>query len=177
MATKTISGNGTIASTDFKTVTWTGKTKGGQPIVITMNDAINLGNIDWTFAEKDDVVGSITFTSTYDNTDEASSSNAEPWSVSINSDQPSGAAEIVLGAGVFAIGGTDVALTRGGGKFTVTREYRRINADGDRGAVKGRIVMEGSEATLTMNVLTMLTNIANLYPALTVTPPPSPQTT
>lgn len=161
-----VSGTGTITSTDYKSVKWVGKTKGGNAITINMPKAINLGNIDWTMAEKDDVVAAITFTAVYTNTDAASSSNAEPWSIDIDSAQVSGAAEIMLGVGVFYIDDNPIALTRGGGQFTVTREFRRINADGDRGAVEGRIVMEGSEATLTMNVLTILTNITDLYPAL-----------
>ena len=161
-----MTGTGVIASTDYHSVKWTGKTKGGNAIVIEMPKAINLGDIDWSLKEKDDVVASITFTAVYDNTDEASSSNAEPYTITLDSSQTSGASEIVLGAGIFSIDGVDVALTRGGGQFKVAREYRRINADGDRGAVEGRIVCEGSEATLTMNVLTILTNIASLYPCM-----------
>ena len=78
----------------------------------------------------------------------------------------SGAGEIVLGAGVFYIGSTAVALTRGGGSFVVEREYREINADGDRGAVKDRVVIESSRAKLTMNILTMLTRLTDIYPAI-----------
>ena len=47
--------------------------------------------------------------------------------------------DIILGDGVFAIGATDVGLTRGGGTLTIEREYRTIEADGDYGPVKGRI--------------------------------------
>lgn len=72
----------------------------------------------------------------------------------------------MLGAGVFYIGSTAVALTRGGGQFSVEREFRNINADGDRGPVEGRISMEGSVATLTMNVLTILTKVTDLYSAM-----------
>ena len=47
MATKVITGNGgIIAPSDFHNVTWTGKTKGGAPIKITLENAINKGNID-----------------------------------------------------------------------------------------------------------------------------------
>lgn len=68
-----------------------------------------------------------------------------------------------------SIDGTDIALTRGGSQFTVTREFRNINADGDRGTVNGRVVMDGSEATLTVNALTFLNHITTIYPAVTVT--------
>lgn len=166
MANTTIKGTGVITSADFKSVVWTGVTKGGQAVVITLNKAINMGNIDWTFAEKDDTVAAVTFTAVYSNTDAAASSTEEPFKIEIDG-ETSGAASIMLGAGVFSIGGTEVALTRGGGQFTVEREFREINADGDRGPVEGRVVMDGSRATLTLNALTILTNIADLYPAMT----------
>ena len=69
---------------------------------------------------------------------------------------------------MFYVGSTAVALIRGGGQWTVEREYREINADGDRGPVKGRVVMEGSRATLTMNALTMLTRLTDLYTSIEV---------
>lgn len=68
--------------------------------------------------------------------------------------------------GIFYIGENAVALTRGGGKFTVTREFRNINADGDRGPVKGRIALDASTATLTLSALQILTKITDLYPAI-----------
>ena len=166
MATNTLTGTGAVTSADFRTVKWEGLTKGGNAVTITLENAINMGNIDWTFAEKNDVVPSVTFTSCYTNTDTASSSTAEAWKIEVDGATLPGASEIVLGAGKFYIDGELIALTRGGGQFTVTREYRRINADGDRGPVKGRIVMETSEATLTANVLTMLTKVTDLYTSI-----------
>lgn len=168
MAVKTLIGNGEIAAADFKAIKWAGTTKGGNPVVINLKNGINMGNIEWTMAEKNDIVPAITFTACYENTDTASNSNIEPWSIEYDDDTTAGASEIILGAGVFYIGGTAVALTRGGGSFTVEREYREINADGDRGAVKGRIVMESSRATLTMNVLTMLTKLSDIYTSIEV---------
>lgn len=168
MATTKYIGNGEISSADFKEVKWVGKTKGGDAITITLKDAINMSNIDWTFAEKNDVVPQLVFTACYGNTDSASDSNIEPWSIEIETSITSGASEILLGAGVFYVGGTAVALTRGGGSFNVEREYRQINADGDRGPVKNRVVMESSVATLTMNALTMLTKLADLYTSIEV---------
>jgi len=168
----TYTGSGVVDSTDFKTVKWTGKTKGGNSVVITLNNAINMGNIDWTFAEKDDVVAEAVFTATYSNTNAMVSTSddyAEPWSVQVTGTDTTAAGNIMLGAGVISIGDTDVALTRGGGKFTVEREFRNINADGDRGPVKDRVVMEGSTATLTVNALQILTAMSDLYPALSTT--------
>lgn len=75
--------------------------------------------------------------------------------------------DIILGDGVFAIGGVDIALTRGGGQFTIEREYRLIQADGDYGPVKGRIRKVGSVAKLVVNALELLpANIPKLYPAM-----------
>ena len=166
MATTTYMGTGEIVSADFKSVKWVGKTKGGQDVIIELFNAINMGNIEWTFAEKNDVVPSMEFQACYTNTDSASTSTTEPFTVTVDSATTAGASEIILGAGIFYVGGTQVALTRGGGSFTVEREFREINADGDRGAVKGRVVIESSRAKLTLNVLTMLTKLTDLYPAI-----------
>lgn len=161
-------GTGAVDAADFKEISWVGLTKGGNAVTIKLHNAINMGNIDWTFAEKNDVVPSVEFTACYDNTDAASSSTIEPFEIEINGTVTPGASEIILGAGKFYIGETLVALTRGGGQFTVEREYREINADGDRGAVKGRVVMEGSRPKLTMNVLTMLSSVSSIYSSLQV---------
>lgn len=78
--------------------------------------------------------------------------------------------DIILGDGVFTIGTTDIALTRGGGQFTVEREYREIAADGDYGPVKGRIRKVRSVARLTLNALEMLpANLPKFYPSTTLT--------
>src|SRR5690606_27203181 len=76
---------------------------------------------------------------------------------------------IILGEGVFAINGTDVGLTRGGGQFVVEREYREVNADGDYGPVKGRIRKTRSVARLTMNLLEIIVdNLSQYWPATQV---------
>lgn len=166
MATTKYIGTGEVISADFRSIKWIGKTKGGKDVVIEVSNAINMGNIEWTMAEKNDVVQNIEFQACYTNTDSASASNTEPWSITIDSSTTAGASEIVLGAGVFYVDGTAVALTRGGGAFNVEREYREINADGDRGAVKGRVVMESSRAKLSFNALTMLTRLTDIYNAI-----------
>lgn len=75
--------------------------------------------------------------------------------------------EIILGDGVFAIGAINIAITRGGGQFTVEREYRQIEADGDYGPVKGRIRKTSSVAKLAISTLEILaTNLPKMYPAL-----------
>lgn len=165
---KIYTGNGgNVATTDFHELTWTGKTKGGQACKITLTDAINKGNIDWTLAEKNEVVPSLAFEACYSNTDaQATEATACPWKIEIDGEVAAGAKEILLGLGVFAIDGKDVALVRGGGQFTVEREFRDIAADGDKGSVKDRVVIDAERAKLSLNVLTMLTSIASMYPAM-----------
>lgn len=158
-------GTGVVTSADFKTVKWVGKDKGGKAVTITIDNAINMGNLDWTFAEKDDTVAAIEFTGAYENTDGVATDTKEPWELEVEG-VTSGASEILLGAGIFYIGEDAIALTRGGGKFLVEREYREIGADGDRGPVKDRVTMDRSVPKLSMNVLTILTRVADLYPAI-----------
>lgn len=158
-------GSGIITDADFKACKWVGKTKGGSAITIEFEKAINMGNINWAFADKDDTVAEIVMTAVYKNTDNAATDTKEPWTIDV-AGADSGAKEIMLGAGVFYIEDTAIALTRGGGSFTVERTYREINADGDMGPVEGRISLDRSVATLTMNVLTILSRVADLYPAM-----------
>ena len=161
-----VKGTGAVTDADFKVVSWTGKTKDGKSVTISLTNAINLGDIDWTFAEKDDTVPQIVFTSAYTEAEQASGTG-EPWSILIDGTTASQTVNsILLGAGVFAVGGVTIGLTRGGGSFKVTREFRRINADGDRGAVKGRVVCEGAEATLTLNALEFIADVPTLYAAI-----------
>ena len=168
----TIKGTGIVTSADFQDITWTGKTKAGKSVVITLKNAVNMSNIDLSMVEKDDTVAQLTFTGTYDNTNHmvgTTSDYEEPWSISYAGSANDGAADsILLGAGIVSIGGTDVALTRGGSEFHVEREFRNINADGDRGTVQGRVVIDAAEATLTVNALTFLTSMANIYSAINV---------
>lgn len=65
--------------------------------------------------------------------------------------------KILLGNGVFTVGTTPIALTRGGGSFEVEREFRDIQADGDYGPVEGRVVVDREVAKLTVNGLDMFT--------------------
>ena len=162
-------GTGAVDAADFREISWVGLTKGGNAVTIKLHNAINMGNIDWTFAEKNDVVPSIEFTACYENTDSASDSTLEPFEIEVNGTVTSGASEIILGAGKFYIDGTLVALTRGGGQFTVEREFREINADGDRGPVKDRVVIDASRATLTVNALTFLTSMTNVFAGISAT--------
>lgn len=168
---KTITGNGgNVATTDFHVLTWTGKTKGGVACKITLENAINKGNIDWALAEKNEVVPALEFEACYNNTDsQADETTTCPWKIEIEGEVTAGAKEILLGLGVFAIDDVEVALVRGGGQFTVEREFRDIAADGDKGSVKDRVVIDAERAKLSLNVLTMLTSIKAMYPALAET--------
>lgn len=166
---KTIRGFGKVETRDFKTVVFEGKTKGGVPVAITLNNAINMGDLNWVFADKGEVVDQIVFTGTYTNTDAMSTIATEPWSIEIDDTaMPTGAASIMLGSGVLKIDDVTVALVRGGGTFNTGRVFREINADGDRGAVKDRVVMDEARPTLTMNVLTILPAVEKLYTSVYV---------
>ncbi len=157
---------GEITAADYKHCKYVGVTKAGKAITIDIPCALNMGNIDWTFAEKDDTVAEIVLTAVYDNTDQAATSKAAPYTIEIEGGLTKGASEILTGVGLFYIDDVEVALTRGGGKFSSEREFREINADGDRGPVKDRIVIDAERATLTLNTLQILTNITSLYPAM-----------
>lgn len=74
-----ITGTGKIANEDFhEYVKWTGKTKGGRPVVIKIFNAINLENIDWSLADKDEVISALTYTGTYE---DDSPEGYEPWEI------------------------------------------------------------------------------------------------
>lgn len=167
MASTKYVGTGVIAENDYHDVRWEGLTKGNKAVKISIPNAVNLGNIDLAFVEKNDTVAQVVFTGTYGNTDTMSESTAENFTIEIEDGATAGANEIILGAGYLFIDNEKVALTRGGGSFNVTRTFRNINADGDRGPVKGRIEMTDSTATLTVNTLQILTKIDKLYPGLT----------
>lgn len=71
-----ITGCKDIKDTDYHTVEFVGYTKGGKEVVITIENAINLENIEFEVKEKSEVIDKCTFTGTYpvDFDDEY-----EPW--------------------------------------------------------------------------------------------------
>lgn len=75
--TKTVTGALDIVDADYSTVTFTGKTVSGKDVIITLNNAINLENLDWAFIDKDEVVPEVTFTAAYD----PNARTVEPWSL------------------------------------------------------------------------------------------------
>lgn len=78
---------------------------------------------------------------------------------------------ILLGYGTVNINDVPIGLTRGGSSFTVEREVRDIEADGDKGPVKGRIVIDTETSKLTVNALEMFSieEINKYYPATKIT--------
>ncbi len=82
--------------------------------------------------------------------------------------------KILLGYGVVSVGDTPIGLTRGGSAFLVEREIREIEADGDKGPVAGRIVIDREVAKLTVNALEMFTaaDMVKYYPGISITPDP-----
>ena len=81
------------------------------------------------------------------------------------------AEKILLGMGVVSVGATPIGLTRGGSSFTIERKFRNIEADGDYGPVKGRVVLDSETAKLEVNALELFTaaNMTKYYPATSVT--------
>ncbi|MBS4538217.1 hypothetical protein GOQ27_07065 [Clostridium sp. D2Q-11] len=81
------------------------------------------------------------------------------------------AEKILLGHGVITIGAIPVGLTRGGSAFVVEREMRQIEADGDRGPVKGRIVIDSEVAKLTVKALELFNaeDMTKYYPGTSLT--------
>ena len=159
-------GAGQVFAGDYHAVRFEGKTKSGKTLTIAMAKAVSLGNIEWAFAEKGDTVATVAFSGVYQNTDAMVTDRTEPWTVEIDGTQTAGAAEIATGAGLVYIDNTLVALTRGGSTFAVNRTFREINADGDMGPVEGRIALDESRPVLTLNALTFLTRVADLYSGL-----------
>jgi hypothetical protein len=80
--------------------------------------------------------------------------------------------KILLGFGVVTVGTTPIGLTRGGSAFSVERKYKYIEADGDYGPVKGRIVIDSEIAKLDVNALELFnaSDMKKYYPGLSVTP-------
>lgn len=76
--------------------------------------------------------------------------------------------KILLGYGVVTVGTVPIGLTRGGSAFVVEREYRPIEADGDKGPVKDRIVIDTEIAKLTVNALELFnaTDMTKYYPGM-----------
>jgi hypothetical protein len=75
--TAEITANTDIVDADYKVVKFTGTTKSGKSIIITLTDAVNLENVDWQLLDKDEVVAELTYTATYDPADRTT----EPWKI------------------------------------------------------------------------------------------------
>lgn len=87
-----------------------------------------------------------------------------------------GAGDIILGDGVFSVfptsssTGIDIGLTRGGGEFSLAREMRLIEADGDYGPVVGRARKTQVTPKLTVRALEVLnSNMPYFYPGTSYT--------
>lgn len=55
-----------VNSNDYHTVKWVGKTNKGKGVIIVIEDAVNLENIDWSLVDKDEVLQTLTYTGTAD---------------------------------------------------------------------------------------------------------------
>lgn len=164
---KTYRGTGKITANDFKaSVKWVGRTKAGKAITIKLFNAINMGAMEWQYADKGEIVNEVTFTGSYTQEELDAGSTVEPFEIITEDGVASGEAEIILGAGKFYINEIAVGLSRGGGKFTRGAEIREITADNDRGTVTNRVVMDAAKPTLSINAMELLTRVTELYPAM-----------
>lgn len=173
MAKRIYTGTGVIAASDYRYVKYVGTTKNGKGVTIILPKALCRSNPDFAFAEKDDVVAALEFEGVYNDTALAQSDRTEPWTMEVEDGVEAGASEILLGVGKFYIGtsasdAVAVGLTRGGGSFIVEREQREINADGDPGAVEGRVVQEMGRPKLTLNALQFITKMDKMYAGMSV---------
>lgn len=75
--TGVLTGTLSIIAGDQNDVTWVGKTKDGKACTIKVEDAINMGNVEWTLEDKKEVVPSLEFTALYTE----STRTTAPWSV------------------------------------------------------------------------------------------------
>lgn len=164
-------GAGRVTSADFRYLKWIGKTKGGKPVQIELENAFCRSNPDWKFEEKNDTTAEVEFEGAYTDENLAKDDRTEPWKLTVDGVE-AGNSEIVLGVGKFYLGTTKedaqyVGLTRGGGSFIVEREFREINADEDPGLVKDRIEKEMARPKLKLIALQWLTKVDKLYNCIT----------
>lgn len=79
LTTSTVSdsytGGLTILAGDYADVIFTGKTLDGKAVTITVKDALNTGNLEWTFEDKNEVNPSLEFTAHY------TVNTTAPWTV------------------------------------------------------------------------------------------------
>lgn len=173
MASIAYTGAAQVETTDFRYVKWVGLTKGGKPVQIELENGFCRSNPNWAFAEKNDTTAEAEFEGAYTDEKLAAGDLTEPWKLT-GDDITAGNDEILLGAGKFYLGTTSedavpVGLTRGGGSFVVEREFREINADGDPGLVKGRIVKDMARPKLKLVALQWLTKVDKLYSCIKTT--------
>lgn len=172
MSATVYTGAGQVSFADTRYVKWVGRTKSGKAVQIEMEKAICLSNPDWKFEEKNETTAELEFEGLYEDENLARDDRTEPWKLTLSDGLTAGVGEIILGVGRFYIGtsasdATAVALTRGGGSFTVERAYRAINADEDPGYVDGRILKDEGRPKLKLVALQWLTEVSNLYACIT----------
>jgi hypothetical protein len=66
-----------IVAGDYSDVKWVGKTKDGKAVTITVENALNLDNLEWKLEDKSEVVPKIGFTAHYDE----ATRDTPPWNV------------------------------------------------------------------------------------------------
>lgn len=72
-----LEGAANISTSDYCEAKWVGQTADGRDVIIIVKNAINMENIDLSLADKEEIVASVTFTGTYEESDRTK----EPWSI------------------------------------------------------------------------------------------------
>lgn len=67
-----------IVAGDYNDVVWTGKTKDGKAVVITLENAMNVSGLEWSLEDKSEVVPSLEFVAHYSE----GTRDTAPWNVS-----------------------------------------------------------------------------------------------
>lgn len=101
-----VTGNLTIAAGDYNDVTFVGQTKDGKAVTIELDDSINLENLEWTLEEKAEVVPSLGFTATYDET----TRTTPPWRVKFAKTAAYAVVLTITSNGSAPVTGADVTL-------------------------------------------------------------------
>ena len=73
----TMTGTLAIAAGDYVDVKWVGKTKDGKAVTINIQNALNMDNLEWALEDKNEVIASIVFASTYSE----AARTTPPWNV------------------------------------------------------------------------------------------------
>jgi hypothetical protein len=151
-ASETFTSSLSIIAGDYNNVVWTGYDSAGRQVIITLENCLNLSNLDWALVDKDEAVPSLEFTATYD----ASARTTPPWKVDFVSGTTrtvtftvSDTGGVVAGATVYFYNQTKTTNGSGVAAFTfipegVNRPFTVTK--GGYATYMGAVTVDGAEA-------------------------------